>query len=201
MIVLTYRIPVSIYDKKENESIREWNLKYPVIKEINDSLRNDLDYFDDLMYYNVDDKITLLVSHTIPLDVSMVGDVRPYVEVNAYSSCESLSSEDIERIREALANKIIPDWSDGGFDCGKDNRYHITLDNLGVYYSQHLFITDEIGQKHFKDWKADRKKIIISKEAEEAKKSLSDLWDKALKSCNELGQMIKELKEFVEKTE
>ena len=198
MIVLTYRIPIDIYDKKEEEFIREWNLKYPVIKEINDSLRNDLDYFDDLMYYNVDDEFTILVSHMIPLDVSMVGDVRPYVEVNAYSSCESLTSEDIERIREALANKIIPDWGEDGFDCGKDGRYRITLNNLGVYYAQHLFITDEVGQKHFKDWKADRKKIISSKEA---KKSLSDLWDEALKSYDELGKKIKELKEFVEKTE
>lgn len=198
MIVLTYRIPIGIYDKNKKESIREWDLKSSVIKEINGSLHNDIDYFDDLMYYNVDDELTTLVSHIFPLDVSMEGDVRPYVEVNAYSSCESLSSEDIERICEALINKIVPDWGEDGFDCGKDNRYRITLYNLGVYYSQHQFIDDAVGQKHFKDWKADRKKIISAKEA---KKNLSDLWDEIMQKHEELGKKIAELKEFVEKTE
>ena len=61
MIVLTYRIPIGIYDKNKKESIREWDLKSSVIKEINDSLHNDIDYFDDLMYYNVDDEITFFL--------------------------------------------------------------------------------------------------------------------------------------------
>lgn len=195
MIELIYRVPLYIYDKGSTEPMQNKDIKPSFIREINESLHDNLDYFDDLMYYNADDEFTLLVAHALPLDVSIEDDIRPYTEIRVYSSCESLSSNDIERIRDFLAKEIIPDWGVGGFDCGKDNRYHIDLDSDATYYLKHLFITDETGYDDFKEWRSRRKKVISS---QESKKSLNDLWNGILHNYDEMGRLLAELGKRIE---
>lgn len=190
MIELIYKVPLYIYDKRSIELMQNKDIKPSLIREINESLHDNLEYFDDLMYYNADDEFTVLVAHALPLDISIEDDIRPYTEIRVYSGCESLSSNDIEKIRDFLAREIIPSWGSDGFDCGKDNRYHIELDSDATYYLKHLFITDETGYNDFKEWKSRRKRIISN---QESKRSLNDLLNDILHSYDEMGRLLADL--------